>query len=122
MKAQPSTSYSKLVERTTHGSKSGYLACPEKNCYPTFVPLTVLCSYRYTLRLSLINTSGFLFPKGATSGILQATAPQFNGATSVTLDSAPGGIGAWSAAIPGGTNATGCFMNGEKLISSVLTI
>jgi hypothetical protein len=121
MKAQPSTSYSKLGERTTHGNQNPVTwRIPKKTATPTFVPLTVLRSYRYVTLV--VNTSGFLFPKGATSGILQPTAPQFNGATSVTLDSVPGGIGAWSAAIPGGTNATGCFMNAEKLVSSVLTI
>jgi PEP-CTERM motif len=62
----------------------------------------------------VVNTSGFLFPSGATSGILQAIAPQFNGATSVTLDSfsGAGGTADWSLAIPGGTNVTGCDMGG----------
>jgi hypothetical protein len=61
----------------------------------------------------VIDATGFTGAGGATSGFLQAIAPQFSGATLVTLDSAPGGVMNWSGVgIPGGTNSSGCDSKG----------
>ena len=56
-----------------------------------------------------IDTS--LFSKGA--GFLTSVAMQFTDATSVNLLDAPGGAGAWTTIIGGGTNANGCDGHGN---------
>ena len=76
----------------------------------TFVPDEGGSTYDVTL---VVDASGFLGNGGATSGFLQSIAPQFTGASLVTLDSAPGGVDAWSGVgIPGGTNSSGCDSKG----------
>lgn len=56
-----------------------------------------------------IDTS--LFSKGA--GFLTSVAMQFTDATSVSLLSAPGSLGDWTAIEAGGTNANGCDGHGN---------
>lgn len=76
----------------------------------SFVPEPGSNTFDVTL---VVDASSFMGNGGATSGFLQAVAPQFNGATLVTLDSAPGGVESWSGVgIPGGTNSGGCDSKG----------
>jgi hypothetical protein len=56
-----------------------------------------------------VDTS--LFNQG--SGFLTSVAMQFTDATLVNLTDAPGGLGAWSAIVGGGTNANGCDGHGN---------
>ena len=55
------------------------------------------------------------------SGFLTAVAMQFTGATSVTLESAPGGTSAWTAIQPGGLNSGGCNGVGSFACTQNLT-
>lgn len=62
-----------------------------------------------TMDLTLtVNTSTANF----TSGFLTAVAMQFTGASSVTLESAPGGVNMWTM-MSGGLNAGGCNNSGN---------
>lgn len=76
----------------------------------SFVPEPGTNTFDVTL---VVDASSFMGNGGATSGFLQAVAPQFTDATLVTLDSAPGGVADWSGVgIPGGTNSSGCDSKG----------
>jgi len=72
----------------------------------TFAPEPGTNTYDVTL---LVDASAFTGAGGATSGFLQAVAPQFSGATSVVLESGPG---TWSVGTPGSTNSSGCMSGG----------
>src|ERR1700745_3738262 len=60
-----------------------------------------------------------LFNQGP--GFLTSVAMQFTDATSVSLLSAPGGIGVWSAVVSGGTNANGCDGSGNFFCTQNIT-
>ena len=76
----------------------------------TFAPEPGTNTFDVTL---VVDATAFLGSGGATSGFLQAIAPQFTDATLVTLDSAPGNVSDWSGVgIPGGTNSSGCDSKG----------